>query len=162
MASRRPDLAIRPSVLDRLLGEAGPAGGGSDPAGSVAATQAAVMRDLEWLFNTRRIYTGAGEGRPELERSVYRYGLADISSLGRDASTTAQSLARDITESIRFFEPRLSQVRVSVREPDPSGRRVVQFVVEAMLDVDPEPMPISFDTRLDIGSGAFEVEPDGV
>ena len=158
MASRRPDLAIRPSVLDRLLGDAGPAGGGSDPAGSVAATRAAVLRDLQWLFNTRRIHTGVGEGRPELERSVYRYGLADITSLGRDASTTAQGLARDITESIRLFEPRLSQVRVSVREPEEGERRVVEFVVEAMLDIDPEPMPISFDIRLDIGRGAFEVD----
>lgn len=162
MASKRPDLALRPSVLDRLLGEAGPAGGGVDPAGSVAATRAAVMRDLEWLLNTRRIYTGPGEGRPELERSVYRYGLADLTSLGRDSSSAAHELARDIAESIRFFEPRLSQVRVAIREPDDTGSRVVQFVVEAMLDIDPEPMPITFDTRLDIGSGAFEVEADRV
>lgn len=162
MASRTPDLALRPSVLDRLLGEAGPAGGGVDPAGSVASTRAAVMRDLEWLLNTRRIYTGPGEGRPELERSVYRYGLADITSLGRDSSSASHELARDLSESIRFFEPRLSQVRVSIRDPEESGSRVVRFVVEAMLDIDPEPMPISFDTRLDIGSGAFEVEADRV
>lgn len=162
MASRRPDLALRPSVLDRLLGEAGPAGGGSDPAGSVAATRAAVLRDLEWLLNTRRIYTGPGEGRPELERSVYRYGLADVTSLGRDSSSAAHDLARDLSESIRFFEPRLSQVRVSTRDPDDSGMRVVRFVVEAVLDIDPEPMPISFDTRFDVGSGAFEVEADRV
>ena len=53
-------------------------------------------------------------------------------------------------------------MRVSIREPDDQGSRVVQFVVEAMLDIDPEPMPISFDTRLDIGSGAFEVGGHGV
>lgn len=162
MASKTPDLALRPSVLDRLLGEAGPAGGGVDPAGSVASTRAAVMRDLQWLFNTRRIYTGVGEGRPELERSVYRYGLADISSLARDSSSAAHDLARDLAESIRFFEPRLSQVRVSVREPEESSMRVVEFVVEAMLDIDPEPLPVTFDTRLDVGRGTFEVEADRV
>lgn len=159
---RRPDLALRPSVLDRLLGEAGPAGGGTDPAGSVQATRAAVLRDLEWLLNTRRIYTGTGDGRPELEKSLYRYGLADVTSLERGSSVSASLLARDLAESIRLFEPRLSQVRVVLQEQDDPNSRVIHFLVEAMLDIDPEPMPIAFDTRLEVGRGAFEVEAERV
>ena len=121
-----------------------------------------MLRDLEWLLNTRRIYTGVGEGRPELEKSLYRYGLADVTSLERGSSVSASLLARDLAESIRLFEPRLSQVRVTARtEADPTSR-VVRFLVEAMLDIDPEPMPVAFDTRLEVGRGNFRVEPDHV
>ncbi len=162
MSSRTPDLSLRPSVIDRLLGAASPGGGGAESVGSVAQTQAAVLRDLEWLLNTRRIYTGVGEGRPELEKSLYRYGLADVTSLERGSSVSAGLLARDLAESIRLFEPRLSQVRVTARtEADPASR-VVRFLVEAMLDIDPEPMPVAFDTRLEVGRGNFRVEPDHV
>ncbi len=161
MASRTSDFNLRPSVLDRLLGEAGPAGGGSSPVGTVAGTRAAVMRDLEWLLNTRRL-VDAGEGRPELQRSVFRYGLADINSRPSGSALTASDLARDLQESIRLFEPRLSQVRVSLGDLGDEGTRVLHFVVEAMLDVDPEAIPIAFDTRLEVGSGTFEVEGDRV
>lgn len=160
--SRNPDLALRPSVIDRLLGAAGPAGGGTDPAGSVRMMKAAVLRDLEWLLNTRRIYTGVGQGRPELEKSLYRYGLADVTSLERGSSVSASLLARDLAESIRLFEPRLSQVRVTQKAEDDPASRVIHFLVEAMLDIDPEPMPIAFDTRLEVGRGDFKVEAESV
>ena len=124
--------------------------------------RAAVLRDLEWLLNTRRIYTGSGEGRPELERSLYRYGLADVTSLARGSITTANLLARDIAEAIRLFEPRLSQVQVTARPGDDPKHRVLRFLVEAMLDIDPEPLPIAFDTRLEVGGSSFRVEPENV
>ena len=162
MSSRNPDLAIRPSVLDRLIGDDGAATGGSRAYGTVAMMRAAVLRDLEWLLNTRRIYTGVGEGRPELEKSLYRYGLADVSSLERGSMVSANVLARDIADSIRIFEPRLSQVRVTAQVDDDPNSRVLHFLVEAMLDVDPEPVPIAFDTRLEVGRGQFSVEADHV
>ncbi|MBT8404022.1 MAG: type VI secretion system baseplate subunit TssE [Gemmatimonadetes bacterium] len=162
MDPRNPDLALRPSVIDRLLGAAGPAGPGTDPAGSVAMMKAAVLRDLNWLLNTRRIYTGAGEGRPELAKSLYTYGLADVTSLARGSTVTANLLARDLTEAIRLFEPRLSHVRVTVRTDDDPNSRVLRFLVEAMLDIDPEPMPIAFDTKLEVGGGSFAVDAENV
>ncbi len=124
--------------------------------------KAAVLRDLEWLLNTRRIYTGVGDGRPELEKSLYRYGLMDVSSLERGSTVSANLLARDIAESIRTFEPRLSQVKVTAVMDDDPNSRVLHFLVEAMLDVEPEPVPIAFDTRLEVGRGQFRVEDDHV
>lgn len=160
MSSRNPDLAIRPSVLDRLIGEA--VAGGTRSYGTVAMVKAAVLRDLEWLLNTRRIYTGVGDGRPELEKSLYRYGLMDVSSLERGSTVSANLLARDIAESIRTFEPRLSQVKVTAVMDDDPNSRVLHFLVEAMLDVEPEPVPIAFDTRLEVGRGQFRVGDDHV
>jgi len=158
MATRRPELSIRPSVLDRLLGEAGPAGGGTDPTGTPAATRAAVLRDLEWLLNTRRISVDIGDGRPELERSVYAYGLADVSSLARGSKHAIQALARDVADTIRLFEPRLSQVRVRIRDSGDEALGSVDFVIEAMLELDPEPLPVAFDTRFELGTGMFALE----
>lgn len=162
MATRRADLSIRPSVLDRLLGGGGSAGAGSDPTGTLAGMRNAVLRDLEWLLNTRRIHVDIGDGRPELERSVYRYGLADVSSLARGSKQSVQELARDLADSIRQFEPRLSQVRVRVRDSGEETLQSVHFVIEAMLDVDPEPLPVAFDTRFELGTGAFAVEDQHV
>jgi type VI secretion system protein ImpF len=124
--------------------------------------EAAVLRDLKWLLNTRRIYTGAGEGRPELAKSLYTYGLADVTSLARGSTMTASVLSRDLTEAIRLFEPRLSHVRVIVRNDDDPNSRVLRFRVEAMLDIDPEPMPIAFDTKLEVGGGSFTVDTENV
>lgn len=156
MASRRTEGVNRPSFLDRLIrGEA-------DAVDSDAARRRAVMRDLEWLLNTRRIYTGAGEGRPELERSVYQYGLVDITSRADGSAMSAAEIRREIEDTIRLFEPRLERVRVRVREGEESASREVRFLVEAMIKADPTPLPVSFDTRFEIGSRTFEVERSGV
>lgn len=156
MAARRAEGTNRPSFLDRLIR------GGTGAVDTDAGRRRAVIRDLEWLLNTRRIYIGAGEGRPELERSVYQYGLVDISSRADGSAMSAAEIRREIEDTIRLFEPRLERVRVRVREGEDSGARVVRFLVEAMLKADPTPLPVSFDTRFEIGSRTFEVEASGV
>lgn len=127
-----------------------------------AGRRRAVVRDLEWLLNTRRIHVGPGEGRPELERSVYQYGLVDITSRADGSAMSAAEIRREIEDTIRLFEPRLERVRVRVRDSDEEGSRAVRFVVEAMLKADPTPLPVAFDTRFEIGSRTFEVGSSGV
>lgn len=150
----RERLARRP-VLDRLLqtGEPEPRTWSE----SVRALKASVLRDVDWLLNTRRIAQTAPEALTELQRSVFHYGLPDVSSLSADAVETRRHLKRQVEECLRLFEPRLTGVRVSESGDQGGTNRQLRLVVEALLDLDPEPEPIVFDTVLDSSSGRFNV-----
>lgn len=151
-----PERIVRRSVLDRLLqtGEPEP----STWAASVQAVRRAVLRDVEWLLNTRRIAGPPPGGRPETQRSVYYFGLPDVTSVSADSPTMRRQLLRDIQTCIERFEPRLGSVRVSEVEPrDGASRRHLRFAVEALLELHPESEPITFSTTLEPGSGRFNV-----
>jgi type VI secretion system protein ImpF len=151
------------SVLDRLFDDA--PGSGSDPAWgwaeSVEALRAAVRRDLEWLLNTRRIVEPAPDIFPEVQQSLYHYGLPDISSLSADSPGTRQRLLRQIEECIKLYEPRLSSVHVSAVEAKGGRRHRVRFVIEGMLRLDPDPEPVIFDSVLETVSGRFRLAEGG-
>jgi len=146
---------VRRSVLDRLLQSGEP-----EPRtwqDSVRACKAAVLRDLQWLLNTRRVMVEAGNELPELQRSVYHYGLPDVTSLSADSPAVRRALLRRIEATIELFEPRLSGVRVSEVESGTESRRGLHFVIEGLLRLQPDPEPVSFDTVLDAASGRYNV-----
>jgi type VI secretion system protein ImpF len=152
-AMKGAEQVVRRSVLDRLIqsGEAEP----RTAAESMRAAQASVLRDIEWLLNTRRIAQPAPAHLTELQESVYHYGLPDISSMSADSPTVRREVLRQVTECIQRFEPRLTSVRVT----EPAGTatsRHIRFHVEAMLRL-PNPEPIYFDTVLDPATGRFNV-----
>lgn len=160
MTRRDGEVTLRPSVIDRLIE--------GDQTVGLAARESAdhirrsVMRDLESLLNTRRTIEPAPEGFPELRKSLYHYGLADLTSYSADHSATASRLARQIEELIRLFEPRMTAVRVTVPEMEKeASRRRMHFIIEATLDLDPVPQDIVFDTVLDVARGSFDVGADG-
>ena len=154
MASRELDRPIQLSVLDRLLDDGAPVSGDA-----LMALRESVRRDLEWLLNTRRLYQPLSEDYAELQKSVLLYGIPDITSLGRDAPASRARLQAHIEEAIALFEPRLSNVRVSVIEaPAEGGARQVHFRILALLLADPEPLRVSFDTKVDRSTGGFNVD----
>jgi type VI secretion system protein ImpF len=163
--AREHESTVRPSVLDRLL--QGESGGGGSLRESVDAVRASVLRDLDWLLNTRRTSEPAPAVLTELRHSLYHYGLRDLTSHSADHSETPTRLAREIEELIRVFEPRLSGVRVRVPEEDAqasagaASRRRMHFRIEATLDLDPEPQDVVFDTVLDVARGSFQVGAQG-
>jgi type VI secretion system protein ImpF len=149
------------SVLDRLMDydhrnrvEAMPA-----PAQSARAMRAAVRRDLEWLMNTRRIIQDPPEDCKELQRSVYAYGLPDISSLSLFSTVDQKLLLKAIETAVVLFEPRLARPKVTLR-PVTESSRSVHFVIEGLLRLDPEPEPIVFDAVLDLTSGTYAIQGD--
>ncbi len=89
MARAEIDRTAQPSVLDRLI-DLNPRGGDAPMtfAQSVRMVKDAVRRDLEWLLNSRRTIEPAPPELAELRRSVYHYGLPDISSLTQDSAGT--------------------------------------------------------------------------
>lgn len=155
---------VRQTVLDRLIGGDLLYEGGSDRGRpprsweeSVGLLKQNVLRDLEWLLNTRQTASPAGPEHPNLRRSAFNYGLRDIATFSADASTTPGELRRTIEDTIELFEPRLTDVRVTLVDPGSSTDRRVQFLVEGTLRTDPEPERVEFDTVLEIASKRFEV-----
>src|SRR5262245_5716451 len=146
---------VRRSVLDRLVqSEAHEPRTWSD---SVRMYREAVLRDVEWLLNTRRTIETASASFPEVQNSVYHYGLADVTSISADSPAARRELLRQVEDTIARFEPRLSDVKVNEPEVDLKSARQVRFVIEALLHLETESERIVFDTVLDSGSGRFSV-----
>jgi type VI secretion system protein ImpF len=158
MNSRPSDGRVRLSVLDRLESGSAEASSVSE---SVTDLRNAVRRDLDRLLNTRRIAEPAGDEFPEVQKSVYHYGLPDITSLSGDSDPARRRLVRQVEEAIELFEPRLTNVRVLAMEtPARADRRQIRFHIEAMLRVDPDPERVAFDTVLETASGRIHVTGD--
>lgn len=159
MTIREPERTVRQSVLDRLI-DTDPRVSG-DPTTSFSESarryKAGVMRDLEWLLNTRRIPEPVPSALGEVRDSVYLYGLPDTTSMSADDPAVRRRLQQDIRACIEHFEPRLTDVDVTLVPPPEDNKRLVRFVVEATLRMDPDEERVVFDTVLDPGSGAFRV-----
>ncbi len=160
MAKRELERTVQASVLDRLTDE--------DPrstvdprmtyAESLRAFKAGVQRDLEWLLNTRRTTDTDVDALEEVRKSLYYFGMPDITSMSRDSLPARTQLLQQVEETLALFEPRLGQVRISMAEMEGElHRRELRFIVEATLRLDPTPEQVMFDTVLHFASGQIDV-----
>ena len=159
MARTDHEIRITPSVLDRLI-DNDPSMSREAPrtqAQSLAELKTSVKRDLEWLRNTRHNGVEIAETLEELNHSMAIYGLPDLASLSVRNPEEQNRLSKSIENALRIFEPRFINVRVSL-EPVDNTDRQLKFRIEAHLDIEPVPEPISFDTVLQVGSGEFAVK----
>ncbi len=150
------ETTITISALDRLI-DLEPENRVENPLSrtqSVRLLKSAVRRDLEWLLNTRRIADPPDEGLKELNRSVYVYGLADLSTLTMATAADRNRLVRQVLATINLFEPRLTNVRLVMVETPDAGKKDVRLRIEAMLRMDPVPEPVTFDTVIELKSGS--------
>jgi type VI secretion system protein ImpF len=150
-------------VLDRLIDRdpANQSEAALTRAQSVRLLRAAVRRDVEWLLNSRRNPEPALPEYEYLERSLYNYGLPDISSMHWNSSKDRSRLSRMLETAIAHFEPRLDRVRVIALDGGSGGSvQVLRFQIEGMLKMDPSPEHISFDTVLQLSSGEYQVKGD--
>jgi type VI secretion system lysozyme-like protein len=154
---------------------------------AVRALRKSVQENLEWLLNTRRIpppprvsFAGVKPGtsresgdqgrgptgqqqRPPVETSVYFYGLPSFAHIALSPGAQEYDLnllAAEIEGSIRIFEPRILDPKVSV-EQMPSLNREVRFRVTGKLKIDPDPEFVQYLTLLDIDTGFCQVEITG-
>jgi len=158
MAGRDVSGPVTLSVLDRLI-DCEPKNSAEIPltrAQSLRALKSSLKRDLEWLLNTRRTIEPAADSARETANSVYNYGFADISSKAVLSANDQNDLVREMEEVVATFEPRLKRVKVRM-EPLEDNSRALRFVIDGLLDVDPAPEPVRFDTTLEIGKGTYEV-----
>ena len=156
MARLTGESTITLSVLDRLIDREPELSQepGLSRSQSIRILRAAVRRDLESLLNTRRIAVLPGEGFDELNRSVYLFGLPDLSTLNMSGGGDRNRLLKGLSEAISLFEPRLTQVMVSMVENPDTVKTAVRLRIEALLRMDPVPEPVFFDSVLELQSGA--------
>jgi type VI secretion system protein ImpF len=159
--ARQDELVVTPSVLDRLIdleprqAEDSP----SSRAQSVRRLRSSVRRDLEWLLNTRRNPDEAPESMAELSHSVYNYGLPDFSAVNWNSSKDRDWLLLEVERTVAMFEPRLKDVRVTLLD-EPGLNRTLHFQIEGMLQMDPAPEQVSFDTVLQLTNGEYQIRGD--
>ena len=58
-----------------------------------------LRRDLEWLLNTRRIAIDLADEYPELDRSVYNFGLPDFTAMSFSSPKDRARLLRALESS---------------------------------------------------------------
>lgn len=158
--ARTDQIALIPSVLDRLIDQ--------EPdrtvepewarAQGVYELRDSVKRDLESLLNSRQTRPELVDDGDELSTSMLTYGLPDFTSTGTGGEGEHDMLRRAVERTIERFEPRLKHVDVSVVPPKSSFERSLHLTINAMLWIDPEPIPIEFDTVVQTATGTCEVK----
>lgn len=162
MPRNHGDVNVTQSVLDRLI-DLEPNSSVEAPvsrAQSVRLLKASVRRDLNYLLNTRRIPEEPEATRQELNRSLFIYGLPDFSTYSMASPADQSKLLRQLAATIKLFEPRLDEVRIVAVEIPSVGMQRVRLRIEALLRMDPNPEPVSFDTVIELRSGNCHVTGD--
>jgi type VI secretion system protein ImpF len=161
MSANDPNAPLRLPLLDRLLDDE-PKAKSEAPMTrntSLAKLKIAVRRDLENLLNTRSTPDSIPEGCVEIPRSVYCYGLPDITSLPANFLYEQGKLLLAIESAVRMFEPRLDGVRVSLG-PSAGLSRVLRFVIDGMLRIDPLPEHVVYDASIELTSLEVQISGD--
>src|ERR1041385_752999 len=148
MAQWEPEQIVTQSLLERLIDRDPQANADPPPsrAQSVRLLKSSLRRDLEWLLNARRTPDAVGREFGLLEHSLYNYGVPDLTAINRESAQDRARLGRIIEQTLAAFEPRLKKVKVTQ--------------IEGLLDMDPAPELISFDTVLQLSSGEYQVKGD--
>jgi type VI secretion system protein ImpF len=153
------DALVTQSVLDRLLDvqREGRDDWPRTTRESVERFKRGVKRDLEWLLNSRQTLGNLLEPYEALKKSVFNYGLPDLTTISVNSSNDQKRLAEYLETTLATFEPRIAHLQV-VLETAPGTNRMLKFRIEGLLRMDPEPEEISFDTVLELTSGQYQVK----
>lgn len=154
------DESLLPSVLDRLLDDE-PQNRREIPASGAQALRKlkeSLRRDLENLLNTRWRCESWPPDWEELDASLVNYGIPDFTGVDMSPGAGREELRRIVERVIRRFEPRLKTVRVALMQNADERDRVIRFRIDALLQVEPAPEPVSFDSQLEPASATFEIK----
>lgn len=154
MARANTEALVTQSVLDRLMDvEEWPA----TRAQSLKFFREALKRDVEWLLNTRRPPMENIARYERARATMVNYGLSDITALGLSSAADQKRLRKAMEQCLHEFEPRLSDVVVTLEESQTADRRL-RFRVQGLMRINPAPEEVSFDTVLELSSGEYTVK----
>lgn len=159
MSRKDHETLVTPSLLDRLI-DYEPKMSQEAPKSrttSLAEFKQSVRRDLEWLLNTRNYPGELDERLEETPKSVVNFGVPDFTGISAKSPPEIKRLNEALETAIKNFEPRFLDLKISLDTVSNSDR-TLRFRIEAFLNTEPNPEPITFDTVLEIGSGDFEVK----
>jgi type VI secretion system protein ImpF len=118
--------------------------------------QDSVRRDLEWLFNTRRVADDRISKYPHVQCSVYCYGIPDPNSQDPSRTRDRDELLRNMQDAIARFDHRLQDIEVHF-VPGAPGTHLLQFEIAGIVLMDPAPEQVMFQTSLDPANGELRV-----
>ena len=158
MRAAEEQLGIRLSILDRLtdlepeIRKEAPL----TPWEAMRQYKASLCRDLTALLNIRRAEEDFDRSYQESTNSLLTFGLTDFTSFNLKNGMDQERVRRSIERVIRQFEPRLTQITVTVEPPDPV-KPVLRFQIVALLRMDPGGEAVLFDASLHRDSRRFTV-----
>ncbi len=158
--AQQPERTVQQSLLDRLI-DIEPGSNIDLPltrSQSLRQLRASVKRQVEWILNTVRTVEEAPAGCRELRKSLFNYGLPDVTSVALDSAQDEQRMLHSLESAISQFEPRLTRVRVTSYERLSRKSAAIQFHVDALLMIEPAPERISFDTVLEVSRGSYQIK----
>lgn len=146
----RSNQPLIPSLLDRLIDDKPEHSLESVPNFSklLKDIKANIRRDLENLLNTRLYHFTNMEKYPELAQSAVNYGLPDFSHIQFDNDDARENFRCLVEDTITRFEPRFQRVIVDIVPVGSSFERVLHLKISAVLMVEPDPVPLIFDTKV--------------
>jgi type VI secretion system protein ImpF len=160
MRDVRADQPLIPSVLDRLLD--------MEPTVSREAYRSrnqilremkqSVRRDLENLLNTRVRCVPWPPRLKEVKQSLVNYGIPDLSAASLGTEKEREQFCQVIKLIVSQFDRRLRRLNIRLTDQSESLDRTFRFQIDAILQVEPAPEPITFDSSLTLATGAFEVK----
>jgi type VI secretion system protein ImpF len=156
----REDQPLVPSVFDRLLDDE------PDNSRELAPSRQQVLRelersvgrDLENLLNTRQRWGEWPAPLVELEQSLVNYGIPDFTGVNMSLPSERERLRATIERVIQMFEPRFKTVRVKLQDNSEAFDRALRFRIDGVLQVDPAPEPVVFDSQLEPTTSTFQVK----
>jgi type VI secretion system protein ImpF len=120
-----------------------------------------VRRDLENLLNTRQRSLPVPAHLAELKQSLVNYGTPDFTAGSMGALKDRQDFARLLQGIIVQYEPRFKSVKVALLDAAEPLDRTLRFRIDALLQAEPAPEPVVFDSILRPSTGDFEVRGAG-
>ena len=138
-------MAIRPSIFDRLTDEH------PNLTREVYVNSweeerllhVSLCRDLTALLNTRRNEKHIPPEYKLVAASICNFGIPDFTAYTLTDPLDQERTQRTIEQTIRQFEPRLTNVHVALIPLDPNApvRMTLEFQIDAVLRVEPyEPL----------------------
>lgn len=165
MPSLSPQERLQPALLDRLIDD--------EPDKSVEPREArlinvrklraAVLRDLEWLFNSARLSESELDSAqyPQVARSTLAYGLPALAG-ETVSSLNIEDLQSRIRSAIIEFEPRMVaatlQVRALMGGNSIDHHNQIQVEIRGSLWSVPVPIEILLRTNVDLESGEVRID----
>lgn len=161
MPEIRDDKPLVPSILDRLLDDE-PERREEHPKSRhqiLRELKESIRRDLHNLLNTRWRCSAWPPGLDELECSLVNYGMPEFS--GNNVWSTDPEEFRQLLERvIRRYEPRFKTVKVSLLKNTDRSDRSLRFRIDVLVNAQPAPEPLVFDSTLEPTDCTFAVESE--
>ena len=115
-----------------------------------------VRRDLEWLFNTRRVKDDRLARYPELQTSVFCYGIPDLNSEDPSRTHDQDELLHNMEDAVARFDRRLRNVTIEFGN-QVLGSHLLHFHISGVVMMDPVPAEVAFQSSLDPINGECKV-----